>query len=56
MPILKTDEPKSTSADTSTRRTESSETAIKDIELGNSRNGMHTLDSLILSRDMNVWA
>jgi hypothetical protein len=35
MPILKTDEPKSTSADTSTRRTESSETAIKDIELGN---------------------
>jgi hypothetical protein len=31
MPILKTDEPKSTSADTSTRRTESSETAIKDI-------------------------
>ncbi|KAN0078712.1 hypothetical protein V8E54_005225 [Elaphomyces granulatus] len=35
MPILKTDEPKSTSAESSPRRTESSETAIKDIELGN---------------------
>jgi len=35
MPILKTDEPKSTSAESSPRRTESSETATEDFGLGN---------------------
>ncbi|KAN0071149.1 hypothetical protein V8E54_010580 [Elaphomyces granulatus] len=47
MPILKTDEPKSTSAESSPRRTESSETATEDFGLGNINSGFPKTDELM---------
>ena len=49
MPISKTDEPKSTSAESSPRRTESSETATEDFGLGNINSGFPKTDELMSS-------
>ena len=49
MPILKIDEPKSTSAESSPMRTESSETAIEDFGLGNINSRFPKADELMSS-------